>query len=148
MLWNLIFWCLKLFSGLLPGVFFDIFFRNFIFFSTEKKMKFLNLVFFFTFCLIVSWVFVIETITGSQIKDFWLGVWNLGSNLRKLYPADCQTMGLSNYRNIEGTSKMSKKTPGSSPENNFRHQNIKFHNICNYWFYWCFVQKVLLTGFI
>ena len=41
-----------------------------------------------------------------------------------------------------------KKPPGSSPENNFRHQNNKFHNICNYWFYWCFVQKVLLTGFI
>ena len=83
--------------------------------SWKKRRSFWILTL-FTFCLIVSWVFVIETITGSQIKDFWLGVWNLGSNLRKLYPADCQTMGLSNYRNIEGTSKMSKKPRAVVPK--------------------------------
>ena len=51
----------------------------------------------FTFCLIVSWVFIIETITGPQIKAFLSGVWNLVSDLRKTYPADCQIMVSSTF---------------------------------------------------
>ena len=40
----------------------------------------------------MSVVFVIETITGSQIKAFFMSVLNLDSDLRKTYPAECQTM--------------------------------------------------------
>ena len=42
-------------------------------------------------------VFVIETITGSQIKAFLMGILNLDSDLRKKYPADCQTMVSSRF---------------------------------------------------
>ena len=128
----------------MPGVFFDIFFRNFIFFSTEKKMKFLNLVFVFTFCLIVSLVFVIETITGSQIKDFCKGVLNLDSDLRKKYPAECQTMVFSRCRDIERVSKMSKKNPWSNPVGNVWQQNIKFQNICKHQFYYNIFREELV----
>ena len=113
----------------------------------RKKWNFCIL-FLCTFCLIVSWVFVIETIAGSQMKDFFLLVWNLGSNLRKTYPADCQTMVLTNFCNIEMESQMSKKIPYRSPPGYFWWQNIKFHKIFYYWFYWSLVQKFLLTGFI
>ena len=44
------------------------------------------------FCLIVSWVFVIETIAGSQIIKFCPEFLNLVSDLRKMYCVDCQTM--------------------------------------------------------
>ena len=82
-----------------------------------KKIETFESCFFFMFCLIVSWVFVIGTITGSQIKDFCLAVSNLGSDLRKMYPADCQTMVLSNFCNIEKASRMSKKNPWSHSKN-------------------------------
>ena len=75
----------------------------------EKKWNF-SIWFLFTFCLIVSWVFVIETIAGCQIKGFLSGVLNLDSNLRKRYPAECQTVVSSNFFNIERASRMSKKT--------------------------------------
>jgi hypothetical protein len=100
------------------------------------------------FCLIVSWVFIIETIAGSQIKGFSSGVSNLVSDLRKTYRADCQTMVLSNSRNTERTSRMSKKTPGRVGQNNLKQQNIKFWNIFDYQFYWSLFQKIPLTGFI
>ena len=51
----------------------------------------------FTFCLIVSWVFIIETIAGCQIKAFWPAVWNLVSYLRKTYPTECQIMVSSTF---------------------------------------------------
>ena len=44
------------------------------------------------FCLIVSWVFVIETIAGSQIIKFCPEILNLVSDLRKMYCVDCLTM--------------------------------------------------------
>ena len=44
------------------------------------------------FCLIVSWVFVIETIAGSQIITFVQRILNLVSDWRELYRADWQTM--------------------------------------------------------
>ena len=81
------------------------------------------------------------------MKDFFLLVQNLGSDLRKMYPADCQTMVLTNFCNIETESKMSKKSPGSSPKGNHRHQNIKIWTSCHYWFFWSFFRKILLTGF-
>ena len=43
------------------------------------------------------------------MKDLSLLVQNLGSDLRKMYPEDCQTMVLTNFCNIETESKMSKK---------------------------------------
>ena len=46
----------------------------------------------------MSVVFVIETITGSQIKAIFMGVLNLNSDLRKTYPAECQTMVSSTFR--------------------------------------------------
>ena len=52
----------------------------------------------FTFCLIVSWVFIIETIAGSQIITFCPLVWYLVSDLRKMYRGDCQTMVSSTFR--------------------------------------------------
>ena len=52
----------------------------------------------FTFCLIVSWVFMIETIAGCQIKAFSPLVWYLDSDLRKMYRGDCQTMVSSTFR--------------------------------------------------
>ena len=99
-----------------------------------KKRRNFWILTFFTFCLIVSRVFVIETITGYQIKDFCVGVSNLGPDLRKTYPAECQTMVLSNFFNIERASRMSKKILYRSPPDYFWWQNIKFHNICNYQF--------------
>ena len=62
-----------------------------------KKRRDIWILTLFTFCLIVSWVFIIETITGSQIKAFLSGVWNLVSDLRKTYPADCQIMVSSTF---------------------------------------------------
>ena len=64
--------------------------------SWKKRRSFWILTL-FTFCLVVSWVFIIETITGSQIKAFLSGVWNLVSDLRKTYPADCQIMVSSTF---------------------------------------------------
>ena len=63
-----------------------------------KKRRNIWILTLFTFCLIMSWVFIIETIAGSQIKAFLSGVWNLVSDLRKMYPADCQTMFSSTFR--------------------------------------------------
>ena len=103
--------------------------------SWEKRRSFWILTF-FTFCLIVGRVFVIETITGSQIKAFLPGVWNLVSDLRKTYPAECQIMVSSRCRDIERVSKMSKKKLWSNPDSNVWQQNIKFQNIWDYWFYW------------
>ena len=113
----------------------------------EKKWNFWIL-FLFTFCLILSWVFVLETIAGCQIKAFCPLNLNLDSNLRKKYPAECQTLVFCNFRNIERESRMSKKIPYRSPPNYFWWQNIKFWKICGYQFYWSLVQKILLTGFI
>ena len=62
-----------------------------------KKRRDIWILTLFTFCLIVSWVFVIETIAGSQIKAFWPAVWNLVSYLRKTYPGNCQTMVSSTF---------------------------------------------------
>ena len=45
----------------------------------------------------MSRVFILETIAGSQIKAFFMGVLNLDSDLRKRYPADCQTMVSSRF---------------------------------------------------
>ena len=100
----------------------------------EKKCNFWIL-FLCTFCLIVSWVFVIETITGSQIKDFCPRVWNLCSDLRKKYPADGQIMFSSTCQDIERTPRMSKFGMYSSFKNRFWQWNIKFQNICVHWFH-------------
>ena len=109
-------------------------------------MKFPNLDL-FTFCLIVSWVFVIETITGSHIITFCPRISNRVSDLRKMYRADCQTMVSSTFRDVKRASWMSRNNLGSSPWNNFWQQNIKFQNICDYQFYWSLCHKILHTGF-
>ena len=110
----------------------------------EKKWNFWIL-FLCTFCLIVSWVFVIETITGSQIKDFCPRVWNLCSDLRKKYPADGQIMFSSTCQDIERTPRMSKSDMYRSFKTSFWWQNIKFQNICGYWFYWQPFQNAKYT---
>ena len=110
----------------------------------EKKWNFWIL-FLLTFCLIVSWVFVIETITGSQIKDFCPGVWNLCSDLKKKYPADGQIMFSSTCQDIERTPSMSKSDMYRSFKTSFWWQNIKFQNICVYWFYWQLFQNAKNT---
>ena len=61
--------------------------------------------------------------------------------------------GLSNYgfdqllQYWDGVKDVKKKNPGSSPEGNYRHQNIKIWTSCHYWFFWSFFRKILLTGF-
>ena len=110
----------------------------------EKKWNFWIL-FLCTFCLIVSWVFVIETIAGCQIKDFCPRVLNLGSDIRKKYPADGQIMFSSTSQDIERTPRMSKSDMYSSFKTSFWWQNIKFQNICVYWFYWQTFQNAKNT---
>ena len=69
-------------------------------------------------------------------------------DLKEIYRADCQTLVLSAWSDSERVSLMSKKTPGSNSETNFKQQNIKFQSICDYQYCWSLVQKFLLTGFI
>ena len=113
----------------------------------KKKGIFLILIF-LTFCLIVSWVFDLETIAGCLIFAFGPRISNLFLDLREIYRADCQTLVLSAWSDFERASLMSKKTPGSNSETNFKQQNIKFQSICDYQYCWSLVQKFLLTGFI
>ena len=89
-----------------------------------------------TFSLNLCSVFDIETIAGCLIIKFSPRISILVSDLRKMYLAHCQITILSKFRDIERTSKVSKKNLGRVGQNNFWQQNIKFQNIWDYRFYW------------
>ena len=69
----------------------------------RKKRIFLILIF-LTFCLIVSWVFDLETIAGCLIFAFGPRISNLFLDLREIYRADCQSLVLSAWSVFERAS--------------------------------------------